>query len=411
MANHRMFANSVISSDRFLNLPPRAQMLYINIGLNADDDGFTNRIQAIRRSTDATPEELKQLVDAGYVYVFPSGIAVDLFWNVNNSIRRDRYKPTIYQEEMQLLTVEADSSYSVNANNPAATTRQPNDSQKTIERQPINDPATTECQPSDNQMYAPDKPKKQISNIYQENIQNLVAETDSSNAISQPNDNPVTTTRQPNDNQTSAQDKVVQSKIREDPTNHPTSNNCSSFNDTVSTNYNVTRVNARAIEENSKPDDFIPDDTSLHPDSPVTEEKPSMVGWMDGSKKTPGREDDTDALFQGFMKEYPRPVKMQEPAKAVFCELVQKYGVDPCDLIEAAAHYTRKVIEEKTMERWITMPQNFLADMMWVKFIAPTWKNCPMCHGEGYYNDGQGMVFCGCTKRYSDIPKLDNHMR
>ena len=103
MANHRMFSNSVISSDRFLNLPPRAQMLYIHLGLNADDDGFTNRIQSIRRSTDATPEDLKQLVDAGYVYVFQSGIAVDLFWNVNNSIRRDRYKPTIYKEEMQLL--------------------------------------------------------------------------------------------------------------------------------------------------------------------------------------------------------------------------------------------------------------------------------------------------------------------
>lgn len=411
MANHRMFSNSVISSDRFLNLPPRAQMLYIHLGLNADDDGFTNRIQSIRRSTDATPEDLKQLVDAGYVYVFQSGIAVDLFWNVNNSIRRDRYKPTIYKEEMQLLTVEADSSYSVNTNNPAATTRQPNDSQKTTERQPINDPATTECQPGDNQMYAPDKPKKQISNIYQENIQNLAAETDSSNAISQPNDNPVTTTRQPNDNQTSAQDKVVQSKIREDPTNQSNQEVNSSIRSAVGTNYNVTRVNARAIEENSKPDDFIPDDTSLHSDSPVTEEKPSMVGWMDGTKKTPGREDDTDALFQEFIKEYPRPVKMQEPAKAVFRELVQKYGVDPCDLIEAAVRYTRKVIEEKTMERWITMPQNFLADMMWVKFIAPTWKNCPVCHGEGYYNDGQGMVFCGCTKRYSDIPKLDNHMR
>lgn len=411
MANHRMFANSVISSDRFLNLPPRAQMLYINIGLNADDDGFTNRIQSIRRSTDATPEELKQLVDAGYVYVFPSGIAVDLFWNVNNSIRRDRYKPTIYKEEMQLLTVEADSSYSVNTNNPAATTRQPNDSQKTTERQPIINIATTEHQHNGDQTNAQDKQDKQNSNLFHKNIQNLTVETDNSNTIGQPSDNPVATTCQPNSNQKTAQDKVVQSKIREDPTNHPTSNNCSSFNDTVGTNYNVTRVNARAIEENSKPDDFVPDGTSLHPDSPVTEEKSSMVGWMDGSKKTPGREDDTDALFQEFIKEYPRPVKMQEPAKAVFRELVQKYGVDPCDMIEAAVRYTRKVIEEKTMERWITMPQNFLADMMWVKFIAPAWKNCPKCHGEGFYDDGQGMVICGCTKRYSDIPKLDNHMR
>ena len=194
-------------------------------------------------------------------------------------------------------------------------------------------------------------------------------------------------------------------------TNQPTSYNCSSCNDTVGTNYNVTRVNARAIEENSKPDDFIPDDTSLHTDSPVTEEKPSMVGWMDGSKKTSTQEDDTDTLFQKFMKEYPRHVKKQEPAKAVFRELILTYGVDPYDLIEAAIRFTRKVIEEKTIERWITVPQNFLADLMWIKYIAPTWKNCPVCHGTGYYEDGQGMVICKCTTRYSEIPQLDNHMR
>lgn len=194
-------------------------------------------------------------------------------------------------------------------------------------------------------------------------------------------------------------------------TNQPTSNNCSSFNDTVGTNYNITRVNARAIEENSKPDDFVPDGTSLHPDSPVTEEKPSMVGWMDGSKKTSTQEDDTDTLFQKFMKEYPRHVKKQEPAKAVFRELILTYGVDPYDLIEAAIRFTRKVIEEKTIERWITVPQNFLADLMWIKYIAPTWKNCPVCHGTGYYEDGQGMVICKCTTRYSEIPQLDNHMR
>ena len=148
----------------------------------------------------------------------------------------------------------------------------------------------------------------------------------------------------------------------------------------------------------------------MYQDSPVTDAKSSMVGWMEGNKKSLNREDDTDDLFQKFMKEYPRPVRIQEPAKAVFNELVQKYGVDPNDLIEAAARYTKKVVNEKIMERYIPVPQNFLADLLWVKHIPPTRKNCPVCNGNGYYDDGQGMAICKCTTRYSEIPKLDNHM-
>lgn len=193
--------------------------------------------------------------------------------------------------------------------------------------------------------------------------------------------------------------------------NQPINYNYSSLKSAINTNCNVIRANARVIAENSKSDDFIPKGTSLHQESPVTEAKTSMVGWMDDSNKNLNDENQLETLFQKFMKEYPRPVKMQEPAKAVFRELVQKYGVDPYDLIEAAARYTIKVLEEKTMERFMTVPQNFLADLMWVKYITPTWKNCPVCHGTGYYEDGHGMVFCGCTKRYSTIPKLDNHMR
>lgn len=415
MANHRMYAKHIISSDRFLNLSPRAQILYIHIGLNADDDGFTDRIQSIRRSTDATSDDLKQLVDAGYVYVFQSGIAVDLYWNVNNSIRRDRYKPTIYQEEKLLLTVETDSSYSINtisqpSENPMATTCQPTDNQKTIVRQPISNPATNEYQPDNDQMYTQDKQDNLKSFVYQENIQTLATETDNSlsiNVISQPNDNPFATTCQPNNNQMSAQDKLDDKVSKVHPSIQETN---SSLKNVVDTNCNITRANARVIEENHKPNDFIPKGTSLHQEDLITEAKSSMVGWMDDDKKNLTNENVIEPLFQKFMKEYPRPVKMQEPAKGVFRELVQKYGVDPYDLIEAAACYTKKVLEEKTMERFMTVPQNFLADLMWVKYISPTWKRCPICHGTGYYDDGRGMTICKCTKRYSKIPKLDNHM-
>ena len=40
MGNHRMFANSVIDSDRFLDMPLTTQALYFHLGMKADDDGF-----------------------------------------------------------------------------------------------------------------------------------------------------------------------------------------------------------------------------------------------------------------------------------------------------------------------------------------------------------------------------------
>ena len=139
MANHRMISKSVIETDAFLDLPPTAQMLYIHIGLNADDDGFTDRLKTICRMTGASTSDTKALKDAGYIHVFPSGVAVDLYWNVNNSIRKDRKKPTAYQEEMQSLQVVDSGQYIV----------KPNDNKM-----------TTECQPCDNQMTAQAKLSK-----------------------------------------------------------------------------------------------------------------------------------------------------------------------------------------------------------------------------------------------------------
>ena len=131
MASRRMISAAVFSSDKFMDLNPITQLLYLQIGLNADDDGFTNRVNAIRKTVDATKENVNELVDAGFIYIFGSGVAVDMFWNVNNSVRKDRYHPTVYQEEYALLTMDTEGRYVL----------KPSDNQM-----------DTECQPSDNQM-------------------------------------------------------------------------------------------------------------------------------------------------------------------------------------------------------------------------------------------------------------------
>ena len=68
MANHRMISKNVIETDAFLDLPPAAQMLYIHIGLNADDDGFTDRLKTICRMMGASKSDIKALESAGYIY-------------------------------------------------------------------------------------------------------------------------------------------------------------------------------------------------------------------------------------------------------------------------------------------------------------------------------------------------------
>lgn len=131
MASRRMISAAVFSSDKFMDLQPVTQLLYLQIGLNADDDGFTNRINAIRRMVGATQENVNELVDAGFIHIFSSGVTVDMLWNVNNSVRKDRYHPTVYQEEYALLTMDTEGRYVL----------KPSDNQM-----------DTECQPSDNQM-------------------------------------------------------------------------------------------------------------------------------------------------------------------------------------------------------------------------------------------------------------------
>ena len=134
MANHRMFSKDVMASDDFLDLPPLAQILYIHTSLNADDFGFVNKVKSIQRQVGASKNDLQKLVNAGFLYVFESGVAVDMFWRVNNSIRKDRLHPTAYQKELECLQVADDGRYILKpSDNQATTTCQPNDNQVTAE--------------------------------------------------------------------------------------------------------------------------------------------------------------------------------------------------------------------------------------------------------------------------------------
>ena len=111
MAEKRMFTNKIIESDAFLDMPLSAQALYVHLNMNADDDGFVNNPKMITRLIGAKMDDLQILIDKAFILTFPSGVAVIKGWLMNNIIKADRKKPTAYQEELALLDVKDNRSY------------------------------------------------------------------------------------------------------------------------------------------------------------------------------------------------------------------------------------------------------------------------------------------------------------
>ena len=121
MAQRRMFSLAVCDTDRFLELPASTQNLYFHLGLRADDDGFVASPKRITSLCGCNPDDLRLLAGKGFIVPFESGICVIKDWRVNNSIRADRYTPTIYTQEKALLLEQ-------NAHdNQTTTVCQPND--------------------------------------------------------------------------------------------------------------------------------------------------------------------------------------------------------------------------------------------------------------------------------------------
>ncbi len=113
MAERRMFAKSIIDSDSFIDMPASARLLYFDLGMRADDDGFVDSPKKIQRMTGAKPEDMQILIENKYVIPFDSGVVVITHWHIHNYIQRDRYKPTIHQDEMESLFKCKNKAYSL----------------------------------------------------------------------------------------------------------------------------------------------------------------------------------------------------------------------------------------------------------------------------------------------------------
>ncbi len=127
MAQRRMFSKDITASDLFVDMPASTQLLYFQLGMEADDEGFIGNAKMLSRAYGANNDDLKLLHAKGFIIMFESGVTVVKDWKINNQIRKDRFKPTIYQAEKSLLSVDFKGSYHLG--NQLATKWQPNDNQ------------------------------------------------------------------------------------------------------------------------------------------------------------------------------------------------------------------------------------------------------------------------------------------
>lgn len=108
MANKRMFALDVIDTDRFCEMPVSARLLYYELGMRGDDEGFVQNPKKIMLTTGTTVDDLKVLAAKGYVILFDSGVLVITHWQKNNFIQKDRFhETTCLAEKAQIQTTDS----------------------------------------------------------------------------------------------------------------------------------------------------------------------------------------------------------------------------------------------------------------------------------------------------------------
>lgn len=105
-----MFAKSVIDCDLFIDMPQSARLLYYDLSMRADDDGFITP-QKVIRMTGASKDDLSILIAKKFVIPFDSGVVVIRHWRINNYPQSDRYKETSYVDEKSQLIVDRKKEY------------------------------------------------------------------------------------------------------------------------------------------------------------------------------------------------------------------------------------------------------------------------------------------------------------
>lgn len=111
MARRRMFNLDIIDTDLFIEMPQSSRLLYYELCMRADDDGFVSSPKKIQRVVGCSDDDFKVLITKKFIIPFETGVIVIRHWKIHNYIQKDRYKETLYSEEKRLLSQEENGAY------------------------------------------------------------------------------------------------------------------------------------------------------------------------------------------------------------------------------------------------------------------------------------------------------------
>ncbi len=117
MAERRMFAKTIIDSDAFIDMPISARLLYYDLAMRADDDGFVNAPKKIMKFVGASNDDMNILIGRKFVIAFDNGVVVIKHWRIHNYIRKDTYNETPYLEQKAMLELDEKNAYRLVQNN------------------------------------------------------------------------------------------------------------------------------------------------------------------------------------------------------------------------------------------------------------------------------------------------------
>ena len=111
MAKKRMFNIDIVGSDAFLDMDHESQALYLQLSMRADDDGFIGNPKTVVRIAGVSNAAFEELLQKRFILQFKSGVVVVKHWKINNDIKKDRYAPTVYTDEFQMLSTKENKAY------------------------------------------------------------------------------------------------------------------------------------------------------------------------------------------------------------------------------------------------------------------------------------------------------------
>lgn len=111
-----MLSKKITSTDAFMDMPLSSQALYLHLLMGADDEGFVNNPKKIVRMVGCQEDDYKILMAKRFILGFDNGVVVIKHWLIHNTIRMDRFSPTVYIEEKAKLSIKENKSYTENTN-------------------------------------------------------------------------------------------------------------------------------------------------------------------------------------------------------------------------------------------------------------------------------------------------------